>query len=301
MWLDERILELDRQSTALYRQGRYREAAAALEQIVELIEANRSPRHHSLGSPFNNLAMVYEQDGRDREAEHTFLRSLQVMAGSQRPYEIARTHHSLGKLYARALRYDAAKDQLWAARRALDPVRPSHPDLAGFIDADLADQLLRQERFSEALPLLRESLQALKTAFGQTSQPVASAQNNLAQTLMSLRHSREAEMLFRAALTTMRSTVLPQDERVRDTVDNLATLYAQTGRLAEEIQLRADYVSRCTGAVPDSHPILSDMLLELARAYRTGGDYGSAEAPTSGSWQAVPMTIGPSWVSTDWP
>lgn len=274
---DDHIKELELMSGELYRQGRYAEAVTTLEQVVSLIESHRGLSDPSLGSPLNNLATVYERVGNEAYAENAFRRSLETMAGSERPFEIASTLHSLANLYFRQNRPREADEHLRAAWLALAPVTTSHPGLAGAIEGRLANRLLDQDRFAEALPHQEAALQFLEAAFGGHSEQVGTAQNNLAHVLMGLEREDDAERIFRASLATMLTVVPPDDERVRDTVDSLAKYYGRKGRVAEEIELLKRYIKQCSLRVPDSNPVLSEMLMELARAYRETGDYGSSE------------------------
>jgi len=274
---EDQIRDLDLLSAKLYSQGRFAESLANLEQVVRLIEQHRGPSDASLGSPLHNLALLYERLNKAAEAERAFRRSLAVMAGTSRAADLARTHHALAGMLVRQGRGREAEELLREALRALAPVRDAHPDLVGWIAADLAHQLMGRHLPAAALPFHEAALTSLIGAFGPECEHVGSAHNNLAVTLLALNRNDEAERHFRQSLQSLLAVVQPDDSRIRDTVGMLAAFYADAHRHAEEPGLREWYVKLCELRLTDADPRQADMLMELGRAYYRIGEYGNAE------------------------
>lgn len=262
----------------LYQEGRYEEAIDCLNELIALIEKGEGPNTSELGSPLNNLAMLYERRGKDAEAEALFKRSLNVMrAAPGRDHDTGRTLRSLGNLYARQGRAKDAEGHLRQARQLLAGEGRDPSGVLGFIESELGEVLMTQGRFSDALQAQENALACMKAHQGETHPDIGTVQNNIGHTLLKLGREDEAEGYFSASLTTLLATLNPEDTRVSDTVESLAEHYRHRGRVSEEIAVLSQYLRHCEGRLHDHHPVIKDKLLSVAHACRLGAQYGKGE------------------------
>ena len=72
----DELAALNRQVVQLHGQGKYAEACALAEQVLAARERVLGPEHPSTLSSVNNLAALYDAQGRYGEAEPLFRRAL---------------------------------------------------------------------------------------------------------------------------------------------------------------------------------------------------------------------------------
>ncbi len=112
-----------------FQQGNYPEAEKQL--VAALLEAEVfGPRDPRLATSFNNLALVYQAQGRYIEAEPLYKRALVMLEktlGTEHP-EVARSLNNLAALYQAQGKYDEAepfyKRALAIREKALGPEHP---------------------------------------------------------------------------------------------------------------------------------------------------------------------------------
>ena len=130
------------------------------EETLKLRESKLGPDHPDTLTSRNNLALAYRTAGRTAEAIAIWEAMLPAARNSLGPGHpntltfatyLAITHESLGH-WAAAL---GLRRELIALRRKTSP--PDSPALAGDL-AGLGSNLLKQHKWTEAEPVLRESL-----------------------------------------------------------------------------------------------------------------------------------------------
>jgi len=85
----------------LYGAGRLTEASAAAEQAVAIREKALGRSHQGFGEALNALAIVYNRQGRNADAELLFTRVVAIWEktlGSTQPQCCARPQQSRGRL-----------------------------------------------------------------------------------------------------------------------------------------------------------------------------------------------------------
>jgi len=69
---------LNKQVVALYQQGRYSDATGIAEEVLQLREKALGQDHPDVATSLNNLAALYEAQGKYAEAESLNKRSLEI-------------------------------------------------------------------------------------------------------------------------------------------------------------------------------------------------------------------------------
>merc|ERR1712066_1084551 len=98
----------------------------------------------------------------------------------------------------------------------------------------LAGTLHEAERYEEALPLLREVLEALRAQLGDKHPDTLTSANNLAGLYYSLGDYQEAEALFREVLNGRRTQLGDWHPETVQTANHLAASQQAQRHLVEE-------------------------------------------------------------------
>src|SRR5947199_336002 len=101
---------LDQQVIQLYRQGRYGDAVVAQEALA-IREKALGPEHADVAHSLNNLAKLYDNQGRYAEAEPLYQHCLAILEkalGPEHP-NVATGLNNLGGLYYHQGRYAEAE------------------------------------------------------------------------------------------------------------------------------------------------------------------------------------------------
>ncbi|MFM7716653.1 MAG: CHAT domain-containing protein, partial [Microcystis sp.] len=153
----------------------YKEALAIIKQQL-------GDNHPLTASSLNNLAGLYESQGRYSEAEPLYKQALAIskqQLGDNHP-DTAISLNNLAELYRVQGRYSEAEPLL---KQALSirkqQLGDNHPDTASSLN-NLAGLYESQGRYSEAEPLYKEALAIRKQQLGDNHPDTATSLNNLA-------------------------------------------------------------------------------------------------------------------------
>jgi tetratricopeptide (TPR) repeat protein len=73
---EARWKELNERVVTLYQQGMYSEAAQVAEEVLKVAENTFGPNHPQVATSLNNLALLYQAQGKYAEAEPLYKRAL---------------------------------------------------------------------------------------------------------------------------------------------------------------------------------------------------------------------------------
>jgi CHAT domain-containing protein/Tfp pilus assembly protein PilF len=139
------------------------------------------------------------------------------------------------------------------------------------------DQLYRQGRAPEAVPLAQKALDITKQLLGQRHPDYAQSLNNLAQLYRSQGEYAKAEPLYRQALALRKQVLGQRHPSYAASLNNLALLYqaqGEYGRAEPLFRQARDIAEQVLGR---RHPLYAVSLNNLAELYRVQGEYAKAE------------------------
>ncbi|MGE0630592.1 MAG: alpha/beta fold hydrolase, partial [Hyphomicrobiaceae bacterium] len=224
----------------------------------------------------NHLALLYQDMGRNEEAQAYAARALEIREktfGPNHP-DVAITTHALGRI-AELLGNSKSAEQLYlkAIRIQEQVIGGDHPHLAATL-ADLGSLYKSMGRLDDAKPLLERSLAIREKGLTATHPALASGLIQLGELYRLLGRSNEADILFRRARTIRRSEykevpVYFATDRVRD--DRAKTIAFGTkfgiGKLkqglAKVVILEEPMVSAATRSAASNKGISVDEVTEL--------------------------------------
>lgn len=141
------------------------------------------------------------------------------------------------------------------------------------------NELYRQGRAADGLPVARRALAAAETAFGPEHLEVASALRDLAVLHHSLRQFSEAESFYRRALHMQEKAAGPQSQELAPTLDFLARMYMDQKKDPEAEPLLLRCLSIDEKTLGNGHVEVAHILTALGELYfRSGADVGGRQA-----------------------
>jgi tetratricopeptide (TPR) repeat protein len=212
----------------------YLEKAIVLQTKFQKLEA--------LATSLNNLALLYNNQGKYSEAEPLYLDALEMrkrLFTGDHP-DVATSLNNLAVLYDNQGRYSEAEplylDALEMTKRLFTG---DHPDVANSLN-NLASLYKSQGKYSEAEPLYLDALEMTKRLFTGDHPDVANSLNNLASLYKSQGRYSEAEPLYLDALEMRKRLFTGDHPDVASSLNNLAVLYDNQGRYSEAEPLYLD-------------------------------------------------------------
>jgi tetratricopeptide (TPR) repeat protein len=252
----------------------------------------------------NNLARLYETQGRYADAVPLYKRSLAIFEkalGPDHP-DVAQALNNLAVIYVDQGRYADAeplyKRSLAIIEKALGP---NHPEVAQSLN-NLAGLYEGQGRYADAETLLKRSLAIGEKALGPDHPDVATKLNNLAVIYVDQGRYADAEPLYKRSLAIREKALGPNHPEVARSLNNLAALYERQGRYAD-----AEPLGRYADAEPlykrslaitekalgPNHRDVALSLSNLALLYANQGRYADAEPLYERSLAITEKALGP--------
>jgi tetratricopeptide (TPR) repeat protein len=194
-WVEECFTELD--------------AEPLFKRSLEILKNHLGNDHPDVARGFNNLAALYQSQGRYSEAEPLYNRSLEIrqsQLGSDHP-DGAGSLNNLAELYRLQGRYSEAEPLY---KRSLEIYQTQlgndHPNVAATLN-NLAVLYQSQGRYGEAEPLHKRSLEIRQRQLGDNHPNMAESLNNLAALYCSQEHYSKAEQLMVRSLSIYEKTL----------------------------------------------------------------------------------------------
>ncbi|MBK8209264.1 MAG: tetratricopeptide repeat protein [Rhodospirillales bacterium] len=271
--------QLNAQALEAYRAGDYAEGMAAAQQALRLARQALGPRHPQTLTILNNLAALYDAQGRHGEAEPLYEEALQGRRGGARPPRSG----------------DASEPQqpgcslrrpgpLWRGGAALQGgaagtprrARPRHPATLGSLN-NLGFLYQAQGRYGEAELLYEEALQGHREVLGPRHPDTLLSLNNLAGLYQAQGRHGEAEPLYKEALQGRREVLGPRHPDTLGSLNNLAFLYQAQGRHGEAEPLYKEGLLGTREVLRPGNQENLGSLINLAHIYQAQSRYGEAE------------------------
>ena len=257
-------------------QKELRELTGQFEGFLGSLKLAPSPQ---LARSMDQLARIYEKQGRYGEAEPLYQRSLTILEqqlGTHHP-DVASSLNNLAGLYYSMGRYGEAEPlHVRSLSIREKQLGDDHPDVAQSLN-NLASLYYSMGRYGEAEPLYVRSLAIGEQQLGADPQSVATSLNGLASLYASMGRYEEAEPLYVRSLTIREKQLGADHPSVATSLNNLASLYYLMGCYGEAEPLYVRSLSIAEQRLGYDHPSVAASLNNLAGLYRLIGRYGEAE------------------------
>jgi tetratricopeptide (TPR) repeat protein len=301
-WIEQEQMTFPEASRLLNQTGdylkeraRYAEAEPLYQRALSIREQQLGALHPNTAFSLNNLALLYDDQGKDEQAEPLVVRALAIyeqQLGPEHPHTASILIH-LGYIYRHQGKYEQAEPLLKRAL-AIDTKAygTEHPNTALSLN-NLALLYQDQGKYSQAEPLYQRALSIREQQLGPEHPSTALSLNNLALLYHHQGKYEQAEPLYERALSIYEQQVGPLHPNTAGSLNNLANLYQDQGKYeqAEPLYQRALAISE--QQLGPEHPNTANSLNNLAGLYRAQGKYEQAEPLLKRAFSIDEKTLGP--------
>jgi CHAT domain-containing protein/Tfp pilus assembly protein PilF len=253
---------LERLAAVYVRQGRNREAEAALLRALPILEKAPGSNQMDLASALANLAVVYRTLDRPAAAEPLSRRALTITEQSWGPRHplVAKALIDLRRVLSDEGRFGEAAQAGTRALAILEAaLGPSHSKLIENL-VDLAEIDVRQGGYPEAEALYKRALAIAERTSDRGRVDATAALEGLAFVYIYQGRYGEAESLYRRVLAV---------DEAATTLANLAQVYVFQGRGNEAEPLLKKAIEKHEQTLGPKAPELSAALNSLGYLYRS--------------------------------
>lgn len=266
--------------------GLYAEAEYWVRQCLSVTYAHLGEAHTAVADHLNNLAHLYDIQGRYDDAESLYLKSLQLIepllddrnpSAKSRLKTSAYFLNNLAMVYHKQGCFGKAKDMQSKALEISQSILNEDESLLATILNNMAIIYNAIKLYSEAENLYLEALNLRKRIFGEDSPEVASTLNNLANLYQEQNRIEEAEFLFLKSLELSKLLLPHNHPHIADTLSSLGVMYTFQKRFDEAEPLLSEALERHIELFGQEHPDVANSLSNLATLYVFQGQFLKAE------------------------
>ena len=263
---------------AAYRaEARYSEAAPLYGRALGIREALSGLTDVSLLPVLNNLAMLYHEMEDEPHAQQIAERAVAIveLRRAEETVDGAATFSAMGSILESQGRTVEAKKLLGMAQATRERLLGANHPLVGDTLCELAQVYRREGRLTDAAEDYRRAVSAYHA--GSDVRNEALALNHLGQVLAEQGHRKEAEQMFRQALSLSERQLGPDHPDIAAELTSLAELRSAQHKFTQADQLlrRASAIDRQN--LPPGHPRHAYDLIHAADVALERKDYADAE------------------------
>jgi tetratricopeptide (TPR) repeat protein len=270
----ENIDLLNRGGYYLNERARFSEGAPLYEMSLTIAEQQFGASHIYVVQALNNLASLYQREGKYRESEPLLKRAMSVMEQiihSGQP-ALVMSLDEARRIYGPQARSGDSFPHLPQASRM------DVPQFLGIIADNLASVYESQGRYEESEALLLHA----QELFGRQPERIdpEKAQNIYNQAIIHAHKGNyaRAEHLMKQALAIRQRDLGNEHPHTAESLSNLGEIYTIEGRFAEAEPLIRQALSIYERVLGAKHPDTASCLDKLTRLYYARGNYQAAES-----------------------
>lgn len=277
-----------------FRAGEYAKAIPYAERYVELMTKRYGNAHPRLAGALNNLALLYDRQGRASESEPLYLRSLAIKEKTLAPNDpsLATAYNNMGSLYERQGRFAEAeplyKRSLAVTEKAAGP---DHQSVATVLN-NLAGLYAIQGRYDDAVSLHKRALSIKEKTLGGDHPSVGTSYNNLATLYDRQRLYKAAEPLYKRALEIWEKVLGPEHIHIASALGNLAGVYINQSQFADAEPLQVRALAIVKKSLGSAHPLVATFYNNLGSLKERQGQYAEAKRLYKSSLAIMEKALG---------
>ena len=266
----------------LYEQGYFKEAETLENKVLDTRKRILGVKHPDTIRAMANLAITYNNLGKDIEAEKLAMQGLDVckrVLGVEHldtihaMANLAATYHHLGK-YTEA--ENLQMQVLNARNRHPKNFGVDHPDTM-IVISNLAVIYQKLKKYTEAERLQSQVLDGSNRILGVKHPDTIRAMGHLAETYKCLGNYTEAENLQIQVLEARNRILGVEHPDTISAMENLATTYQKLGKCTEAEKLGIQVLDARNRILGVEHPGTINAMENLATTYQQLGNYTEAE------------------------
>lgn len=265
-------------ATVAYEQEKYAQAEEYALEAYEIRLKALGDKHAHVAIAANNLAEVYQKQGKDVEAEKMFEQSIKIYERSDNQPGVLDVLNNLAMFYKKQGRLSEARHIIEMAlsleKQESDPSvvdRAMTLNALGAVDKAMYEYELADKHYKEAIELLDKAKQNEETAAA-----LCDALDNYGDFLLMQSDYKNAEPVYQRAITMCERSRGVNHSSTAERLSDLGILYKNTGRMAEaEANLKRALDIQLLGFEVDS-PTVLQTLYKLSAVYKAEKQYEKA-------------------------
>lgn len=263
----------------LLERSQYPAAEPLLVRALALCERTAGPEHHDTAIALDQLANLYNCQGRYTEAEPLLQRALAIGERALVPGhpETATILTDLGWLYRELGQYARAEPLLQRALAIRESGPGSEPHETAETLQTLAWMYQQWGRYREAEPLLVRALALCERTLGPDHPDTAETLSTLGWLYFFRGQYEQALRSFERALAIFKRTVGPDHPDTAEALKDVAFLYQLQGRYAEAEPLFHRALAIAKHVYGPHHPCVASFLADMGQSFLNQGRYAEAE------------------------
>jgi tetratricopeptide (TPR) repeat protein len=249
----------------LYYDGRYSEAEALLERVIEMRKTKLGADHPYTLISMDNLALTYRKQGRCKKAEKLSMQVIETRTtklGADHPDTLS-SMSNLAWTYRKQGRWEEAeKLSMQVIKTRKIKIGADHPDTLSSM-ANLASTYQKQGRWEEAEKLGVQVMETRKTKLGADNLDTLISMAVLASTYQKQGLLEEAEELQAKQLKISTRVLGPRHPNTLTSMCNLAGIWKDRGRHGDALSLIQTCVDMRQQILGIGHPYTLSTLSTL--------------------------------------
>lgn len=261
--------------------GEYKKEQELSEYALELGKKYLSPGDELLAQLYNNLASIYDSQGRTCDAHCNYMKVLETLAACETGYvncmDYARVCNNIALFYTRNGNFKLAETLYKEAINIQEKyLGVDHAETAmsynnlGGLYAEIGDFEKEQQCYLKAFDIRKRVL-------GESHPDVANSYHNIAGLYVNKGEYIEAEEYYVKAISIRETMLGEMHEDTAVSYYNLATLYKLCDRFSEAEELYKKTISIREIVLGEMHPETAKTFTGISLLYKKQGYFDKAE------------------------
>ncbi|RKZ80688.1 MAG: hypothetical protein DRR19_23210, partial [Candidatus Parabeggiatoa sp. nov. 1] len=266
-------------SSMHHAMGHYTQAESMYKEALTLSETTLGAKHETTIMLRNNLAGLYYEQARYKEAKTAYeeLLLLWKEIGKLKDWRAIGTMSSLGEVYQALGDLPRATKFLTQARDLMEEVQnPSNTEALLVVTNNLALLYKEQGRYEEAEQLIHKVLTQSLELLGSKHPKTLMVRTNLAGIYQNQGNYRKALTLYEKLQPLAEEILGPEHPMTLKVLNNLASIYYELGRYGEAEQIYQTLCPRQERALGETHPNTLICVSSLMSIYHVQRRYQQA-------------------------
>ena len=280
--MDQNSIQADflyRFGILLYYVAEYKKASKMFEKCIKIFRNISGEENLDTAKIYNNLAVVYNSQGKHNEAEELYKKSLQIyerVLGKEHP-DTVMSYNNLAVVYNNQGKHSKAEELYEEILHIREKkLGEEHPDTAKSYN-NLAVVYKNQGKYSEAEDLYKKSLQIREKELGEEHPDTAKSYNNLAVVYSDQGKYSKAEDLYKKSLHIIEKVLGEEHPDTAMSYNNLAVVYENQGKYSEAEDLYKKSLKIVEKVLGEENLYTAMSHNNVAAVYVDQGKYSEAE------------------------
>lgn len=247
----------------------YEKAMSLYEKVLDIYMNELEVNYLYVASIYNNLAVIYMEQGKYKSAEEFFEKSLQINKSilGENHEDVAIGYNSLAGVYKDLGKYEKAEELLKKGISICENILDeSHPILVTAYNI-LSQVYMEMEEYRKAEKLCKRCLRIRENISGYSSLDIAISYNNLAGIYYRQGELKKAEKIYKKSLQIRESVFGEKHIKTAIVYHNLAGIYMDLDEYDKAKKMLYKSLRIWKRTFGEKHPNIANSYYCLAKGY----------------------------------